>query len=160
MEEEGEYYNTTYPALNGDEFGTVDGDNDRDVDIRRATSHPSSTSSTRGSAESDVPQKVPSTRRKVPSMYDEDMYSLPNTIDETSSQKKTDLTPQTKKESGSTKYTSCKRPICYLLLSSVFCIVIGGTASYFLWGQTRMVDVEGCNSHCNMVEFKIFQMYI
>ena len=149
MEEEGEYYNTTYPALNGDDFGTIVGDNDTDVEIRRTNSRESNNSSTDGSVKSDSPRKSTPTKRKVPSMYDEDMYSLPNTNEESiskSARKKTDPMPETKEAPSSSKFTSAKRPFCCIALICAILIAIGGSAgiSYYLGGQNVILDGKGC----------------
>ena len=159
MEEESEYYNTTYPALNGDDFGTIDGDNETDVDIRRTNSRESNSSSSDGSVKSDSPRKSNPTKRKVPSMYDEDMYSLPNTNEESiskSAPKKIDPMPETKEEPSSSKLTSAKRPFCCIALVCAIVIAIGGSAgiSYYLGGQNVILDKKGCTISCIIYERK------
>ena len=157
MEKESEYYNTTYPALNGDEFGTIDGDNDTDVEIRRTNSRETNSSSTDGSVKSDSPRKSTPTKRKVPSMYDEDMYSLPNTNEEAiskSATKKIDPMPETKETRSSSKLTSSKRPFCCIALVCTILIAIGGSAgiSYYFGGQNVILDGKGCTISCFICE--------
>ena len=129
MEEEREYYNTTYPPLEGHDFEGNDTVEDHEVVIRKHKDQRSESSSIDGVSESTRASKPASTKRKVPSMYDEDMYSLP-TVDEKASSGpsviRDDSTPKGKKRLVSSKCIPWKSSTCCLV--SVFIGFLSGAA--------------------------------
>ena len=133
MEEEREYYNTTYPPLEGHDIESNDTVEDHEVVVRKHTDQKSKRSSIDSASELSSASKPASTKRKVPSMYDEDMYSLP-TVDEKASSDpsviKDNSTPKGKKRLVSSKCIPWKSSTCCLV--SVFIGFLSGAATAVL----------------------------
>ena len=130
MEEEREYYNTTYPPLEGHDIVGNDTVEDHEVVIRKHTDQLSKCSSIESASESSRVSKPTSTKRKVPSIYDEDMYSLP-TVDEKASSApsviKDNSTPKGKNRLVSPKCIPWKSSTCCIV--SAFIVFLSGAAT-------------------------------
>ena len=133
MEEEREYYNTTYPPLEGHDFEGNDTVEDHEVFVRKHTDQQSKRSSIDSASELSRASKPASTKRKVPSMYDEDMYSLPTVDDKASSGPsviKDNSTLKGKERLVSSKCSPWKSSTCCFV--SAFIIFLSGAATAVL----------------------------
>ena len=131
MEEEREYYNTTYPPLEGHDIEGTNTVEDHGVVVRKHTDQQSKCSSIDSASESSRSSKTASNKRKVPSMYDEDMYSLP-TVDEKASSGpsviKENSTPKGKKRLVSSKCIPWKNSTCCFLSAFIVFLSCAATA--------------------------------
>ena len=131
MEEEREYYNTTYPPLEGHDFEGNDTVEDHEVVVRKHKDQRSESCSIDSASESSRASKPASTKRKAPSMYDEDMYSLP-TVDEKASSGpsviKDNSTPKGKKRLVSSKCIPWKNSTCCFLSAFIVFLSCAATA--------------------------------
>ena len=133
MEEEREYYNTTYPPLEGHDIEGNDTIEDHEVVVRKHTDQKSKRSSIDSASELSSASKPASTKRKAPSMYDEDMYSLP-TVDEKASSGpsviKDNSVSKGKKRLVSSKCIPWKDSTCCFV--SAFIVFLSGAATAVL----------------------------